>query len=504
MDNSSTKGNQSNTYQALWVGIASFNSFALAIVSAAILSRYLDKTEYGTYRQIIYVYNTLLIIFAAGLPSVFNYFLPRYSRAQGKEIVFNISKVLFYAGLLFSVFLFASSGLIANVLKNPELERGLKYFSPVPMLLLPTLGVDGIFTTYRKTIYVAIYSTLTRVLMLVFIVLPVIIFTRNYIYAIYGWIVSSVLILIMAYYFKGLPFKGVKGEKSDLKFKEILDYSLPLVFASLGGILFRASNQFYISRYYGSEVFAEFSNGFIEIPFVHMITGATAAVLMPIFSKAVHDKSEISKITTLFRSALSKSVVLIYPIVIFMLFFSPEIITIVFSKNYSVSAKYFSAAIVINFFNVIVFAPLLLSMGKTRFYAWLQYGKAIAIWGVQYAAIVIFDSPMSIAISYVVISVVAIFVPLAYVAKLFKISILELFPLGRIAAISLHAFLSMFLVNLLIRYLIPDSQRLLMVVLAGLAYGGVLLISARIFKIKYWEIISPLLNRKKPQSNSNG
>jgi len=200
------------------VGIASFNSFALAIVSAAILSRYLDKTAYGTYRQIIYVYNTLLIIFTAGLPSVFHYFLPRFNRNQGKEIVFNISKVLFYAGVLFSVFLFASSGLIANVLKNPELARGLKYFSPVPLLLLPTLGIEGIFTTYRKTVYIAVYSTLTRVLMLVFIVLPVIIFSQNYIYAIYGWIVSSLLILILAYFFKGIPFRGLAGRTNRASF----------------------------------------------------------------------------------------------------------------------------------------------------------------------------------------------------------------------------------------------------------------------------------------------
>jgi len=479
------------------VGIASFNSFALAIVSAAILSRFLDKTEYGTYRQIIYVYNTLLIIFTAGLPSVFNYFLPRYNRNQGKEIVFNISKVLFYAGVLFSVFLFASSGLIANVLKNPELSRGLKYFSPVPMFLLPTLGVDGIFTTYRKTLYIAFYSTLTRVLMLVFIVLPVIIFSRSYMYAIYGWIVSSFLILILAYYFKGIPFRGLKGEQSDLKFREILNYSVPLVFASLGGIIFRASNQFYISRYFGTEVFAEFSNGFIEIPFVHMITGATASVLMPVFSKAVHEKADVSKITTLWRSALNKSVVIIYPIVIYMLFYSRELITLVFSENYSVSAKYFTAAIIINFFNVIMFAPLLLSLGKTRFYAWLQYGKAFALWGFQFAAIMVFNTPMSIAITYVVISVLAIFVPLGYVASIFKISIFTLFPLGRVLVIALHAVLSMFLVNLLFRTLMPEADPLLYVILAGIGYLSLLLLSAPLFKIKYWDIVSPLLMRKK-------
>lgn len=497
----SFKGNASNTYQALWVGIASFNSFALAIVSAAILSRFLDKTEYGTYRQIIYVYSTLLTIFTAGLPSVFHYYLPRYTRAQGKEIVFNISKVLFYSGLLFSVFLFLGSGAIASVLKNPELAKGLKLFSPVPMMLLPTLGMDGIFTSYRKSLHIAIYSTVSRMLMLVFIVGPVMIFARTYETAMYGWIISSFLTLVVAYFYKALPFRGLKGEKSDLKFKEILNYSVPLVFASFGGIIFRAANQFYISRYYGTEVFAEFSNGFIEIPFVSMITGATAAVLMPVFSKAVHEKSEVSKITNLWQSALKKSVVLIYPIVIFMLFYSYEIITILFSEAYSISARYFAVAIIINFFNVIMFAPLLLSLGKTKFYAGVQYGKAIAIWAVQFAAVRIFDTPMSIAITYVVIEVAGIIVPLAYVARLFKVSILTLFPLGRILVIAFHSFASLFLINLLLRQVIPDIPKLLFVAIAGIGYLGALLGTARLFRINYWEIVSPLLAGKNKQED---
>jgi O-antigen/teichoic acid export membrane protein len=55
-----------NTVQALWVGLGSLSSFALGIVSAAILSRYFDKAEYGTYKQILYVYHTLLVVFTPG------------------------------------------------------------------------------------------------------------------------------------------------------------------------------------------------------------------------------------------------------------------------------------------------------------------------------------------------------------------------------------------------------------------------------------------------------
>ena len=63
-----SKQSTSNTAQAMWIGIGSLFSFLFAIVSSAILSRYLTKTEYGTYKQVLYVYTTLQSVFTLGLP----------------------------------------------------------------------------------------------------------------------------------------------------------------------------------------------------------------------------------------------------------------------------------------------------------------------------------------------------------------------------------------------------------------------------------------------------
>ena len=41
--------------QAFWLGFGRLSSFALAFVSAAILSRFLSKEDYGTYKQIMYL-----------------------------------------------------------------------------------------------------------------------------------------------------------------------------------------------------------------------------------------------------------------------------------------------------------------------------------------------------------------------------------------------------------------------------------------------------------------
>ena len=55
---------QSNSGQAAWLAVANLISFSFGIVSAAILSRFLSVEEYGSYRQVLYVYGTLLTVFA--------------------------------------------------------------------------------------------------------------------------------------------------------------------------------------------------------------------------------------------------------------------------------------------------------------------------------------------------------------------------------------------------------------------------------------------------------
>lgn len=490
-----TERQNNNTMQAFWVGMGSLSAFALSIISAAILSRYLDKAEYGTYRQILYVYNTLLIIFTVGLPRSFSYFLPRFNLAQGKDIVSKISKVLFLTGLAFSIFLFLFSGLIAAALKNPELAIGLKYFSPIPMLLLPTLGIEGIFSTYKKTGYIAIYHTVSRLLMLLFIVLPVIIFRSSYIYAIYGWIIASILSLFLALYFKGIPFKGIKTDASNLSYRAVLSYSLPLAVASIAGIAIKAADQFYISRFFGAEVFAEFSNGFIGLPFVGMVTGATSIVLMPLFSKMIHDKSNVETIIKLWRNALLKSAIIIYPLVIFFIFNAKNIVEVIYSSTYQNSAIYFQIAMVLNFFNIIIFAPLLLSMGETKFYARLHMIIAIVAWFIGYLIVLVFKSPVAVAIFSVSLSIITVLICIKYISILFEVSPFSLFPLKKISALITHALLVIAFVNLVNSQLLPPLVNYVSLIVTFVGFTVILLCTAPIFRLDYLAVVKPLINR---------
>ena len=265
--------NSSNTRQAIWVGIGQLSSFSLSIINAAILARYFDKTEYGTYKQILYIYNILLVLFSAGLTGAPSYFLPKQTIQQGKDFIFRLTKVFLILGFGFSLSLFLLAPVIADLFNNPDLTKGLRLFSITPMLMLPTNGLDGLYASLRKTHVIAIYTTFTRIFTLALITVPVIVLKGTYITAIYGWIISSLLTCILAIYLILRPFKDTERHPTKFLYKDIFKYSLPLMIATIYGILIRFADQFFISRYYGTEVFAEFSNGFIDLPFVSMMIG---------------------------------------------------------------------------------------------------------------------------------------------------------------------------------------------------------------------------------------
>jgi O-antigen/teichoic acid export membrane protein len=486
---------KNNTIQAFWVALSTFSSLALSIVSVAILSRHLSKVDYGSYRQIVYVYSTLLVIFSAGLPSVFSYFLPRYTIQEGKDIVLKVTKILFIGGVFFSIFLFSFSGLIAQVLKNPELSLGLKIFAPIPMLLLPTLGIEGIFATYKKTIYITIFTVSTRIVTLICILVPVLLFDKSYIYALYGWNIASLLSLILAIYLKRIPFAEFKAEKSNLKLKEIFSYSLPLLTASLWGTAIKAADQFYISRYFGAEIFAEFSNGFIEIPFVIMITGATATILLPIFSKMFHENIDIEEFVLTWKNVLNKSAMIIYPMVIFFLFYSKDIITILYSNKYSNSVKYFQINIFQNFFNIIIFAPLLFAMGKTKFYSKLHMYIALAAWGLGYLTVTIFNSPFSIAILSVSLNILKIGVAFIFISRIFQIQITKLIPFKKIGLYIIHSLFVIVIVRIISLALLPPLNPFIYLTFSLLSFIIILLSSALPLKIDYMAIIKPIFEK---------
>jgi len=484
-----------NTRQAAWVAIGSFCSFGIGIVSSMILSRYLNKADYGTYKQVLYVYHTLLTVFTLGLPKAYSYFLPRVAKNQAKSLINKLTYLFFALGTIFFLLLFFGSTAIANVLNNPDLGKALRLFAVVPMLLLPTMGLEGILSTYRKTQFLAIYTIATRTLMLLCIALPVMLFDLGYMEAILGFVVSSAITCVLALNLKYYPVRNEGKEKCDVSIREIFQFSLPLLYASLWGIIITSTDQFFISRYFGNEVFAEFSNGSMELPFIPMIAGACSTVLSPIFSRLKHEEVDFKKVVyPLWISVFEKTAKLAYPLLAFCWVFSEPIMVLLYGQQYACSSIYFKIKSISNIFSLIIFAPLLINTGKVKYYSNVHALTAISVVIFEYISVLISHSPYTIAIISLFCQLGKIFLLLNAVARIFQISIIQLFPVRIIKLILIPSLVILYILYYLMNLI--EMNNILMLAFGLCLYAIIFGLYAKYKKIDYISIIRPLLPGK--------
>lgn len=485
---------KSNFNQALWLSISYTCSMLVGIVSSMILSRYFDKVEYGTYRQIIFIYNTLLTIFQAGLPSVFTFFLPRYSKEEGKFIVKKLQKILFALGACFSLFLFLGADIIAIMFKNPNLANGLRIFSIFPLFTLPTLGVEGIYIVNKKTQYIAVYQTVTRILMLICIVVPVIFIKNDYRYALIGWGIASFIAFIIAIIAKHNEYKNFDTVKIDNISGDIFKYSLPLMGSAIIMMLFNSCTQFFISRYYGTEAFAEFSNGYLTLPFVPMFIAPVRSLLTPIFSKASKEGNYDNALDTLYNGTKQIMTIMI-PIIVFAFIFSKEIMVILYGKTYEMSSAYFRMMLCYNFLEMFAFSGVINAIGKTKLHLYINIICTVLLFLTSYITVKIsIGNPYIVAVLYVVfISAINYFIPGIYLHKE-SIDVVNKDIFRYMFKLLLHAIISITIIVVIVSYL-SISSIIVKITIALFTYMIIMLGTSNILKINYLNVLKRILKK---------
>lgn len=486
--------NTSNTAQAFWIGLGSLFSFMFSIVSAAILSRFLTKADYGTYKQVMYVYSTLLSVFTLGLPLAYSYFLPRVGLSEGKALVSKLNICFIIQGIVFSSVLFLGAGVIANILKNPDLESVLKVFSPAPIFILPTMGLQGILATYQKTIWNAAYTILSSTFMLLCVAIPVSFLRAEVDVAIWGFIVASFISCGVAMIIMNIPFRGVIREQTRVSYKDIFSYSIPLMIAGLLGVSISAADQFYVSRFFGQEVFADFANGSLELPFVGMVLSAGSAVLLPVFSRMIANHENEDSIIELWKRTAVKAAYILYPLVSFCIFFATEIMTFLYGQNYAASGLYFRIMLMVNFFTVIQFYPIILALGKTKQYAFNHIIIFFLVWGLEYGAVMIFNTAYAVTIVSVCCKIFKIFLMMNLVAHTIHVKFITLFPFKQLLSVFACCVFSG-AVSYFVVICMGVSNLLIVLIIGFLLFAIFCYLLGRIMKIDYLEVIRPLTSK---------
>jgi O-antigen/teichoic acid export membrane protein len=381
-------------------------------------------------------------------------------------------------------------------LKNSDLTKALRIFAIVPFFLLPTMGLDGILATFKQSKFIALYHVSTNVFKLVCVALPVMIWDLGYEQALMGFVISSFITFLLALYFKYKPIRKEAYEKCGVTYKDIFRFSIPLLTASLWGIIISSADQFFISRYFGNEIFADFSNGSMELPFVGMITGACATVLSPVFSRMSHEKVDPKKeIYPLWMSVFEKTAKLIYPLVIYCIVFADVVMVVLYGQKYVTSDNYFRIKLITNFFTLIAYGPLIINIGKVKYYSRVHMITAILVVVLEFVSVKTINSPYAISWISMLCQVGKIFAMLFLVTRFFGVKLHQLFPVKLIGQILVPSVA----VLLLERWLLVDLlqlDNLIVLIVSAIIYTALFYVYSVLVKMDYIGLIKPLIKKK--------
>lgn len=481
---------KTNFNQALWLSVSYVCSMAVGIVSSAILSRYFGKAEYGTYKQIMYVYQILFTVFQAGLPAVFTYFLPRFGKGEGKYIVKKINILLFALGGGCSLALFASSDSLAIILKNPELAIGLKIFAIFPLFTLPTLGVEGIYTVNKNTQFIAFYNIVTRLLMLICIVVPVLCLKNDYRYALAGWGIASFIAFVIAMFAKNKVYRGVYEVKIPNMFRDVFNYTFPIMGSALVFMVFNSASQFFISRYYGTESFAEYSNGYMTLPFAAIFIAPIRMLLTPMFAKASSDGNYTNALQTL-HSSSKQIFVLLIPLITFSFVYAREIMLFLYGDTYINSFIYFRIILMFNLVEMFVFSSVLTAIGRSKQHFYFDISCTIVLWCVD-SVLVLFGigNPYIITAVFTFFNALSRYVlPGIYLYGKMRLKILNCDMMLCLLTVLLHTCMTAFAVYSIMRLLSVSQQPLFFICISLLVYYLLLILTSKMVHVNYLQVL---------------
>lgn len=314
-------------------------SFAALFFVPIINVRTLSQAEYGTYRQFWLLYDTVYVILVMSFPASLLYYFPRAENKNEKSmyltqtlaylIVMGLVSWLVYAGLRFAL-----KGELGDVVRDYTWA-----FSLFTLFMMVSRSMERLFVAEKKAEAQAAYVAV------LFSTQALVIIGTSWFYQSVNAIIWALVIFAFANFvftmsYTGWVYRPSIRSCSWRSFKEQLSFALPLGLATIVLLVFGQTDKYLITHFLGREVFAVYSVGAMQLPFVDILRNSVMNVLFPLMAE--HQKQgEYEEILRLWRRATVKISVVFFPIFVFLEVSARPFITILFTEEYAAAASVF-------------------------------------------------------------------------------------------------------------------------------------------------------------------
>jgi len=347
-----------------------------AVISTAIplvLARALDLAEYGSYKQIFLIAQTLYLVLPFGMVQGLYYFVPRTER---RRPLYGTTFAFLAVGAVLSVALVAfGADAAAHAFSNPDLVRFKWYIAMYLVGMLGSAPLEISLTAEGQTGRAACVYLVSDTLRAAVMVVPVLL----------GFGLTGVMVALAG--FAGLRMAvslvwllrqshGPLFERRVLN--EQLRYAAPFGASVLLARPTQYLHQYAISALVAPQLFALYAVGCFQLPVVDLLYTPTSEVLMVQLGE-LEKQGRLERAAGVFRAAAGRLAYFFVPLSVLLFCVAPELIGALFGAKFLGATPIFRVSVLGILLSILPLDGALRSRNFTRHIFWAAVLKALVM-----------------------------------------------------------------------------------------------------------------------------
>ncbi|MBK8698712.1 MAG: oligosaccharide flippase family protein [Saprospiraceae bacterium] len=311
-------------------------NIVLNFILVPFLARQFDVVTYGTYAQCLLVVGFMATLMSMGLNNIL---LKDMAVSENKQRTFyNNLATGSIVGILGALLLAILSQFIALKFDNPNLNRLLLiYTSFIPVsILLGSCSAALIYNGKNRLLVLSSVGFNAIRLLAIFLII-------KYLHSSLSWVFFSLTMLgifNLIFYLRSIDYRF---EIADIKLtliRQQLWEAAPLGLTIAISSVYSVVDGFFISFLLGVENYAVYRNGAMYIPMIMNLFTAINTIFLPDISK-IYNSGNYDLIIAYKKKIAMLFVFLVYPVVLYFLFYAHDLVVLIFSSKYESSSLVF-------------------------------------------------------------------------------------------------------------------------------------------------------------------
>lgn len=341
---------------------------ASIFVVNALLARAWSLPDFGRFSAVWILGNTLAPVFLLGVPTAVLYRFPRLAAEQRRSLVWQATLALSLSAACLAAVLLLAGDVLSRWMSIPSDVQLILPFTPYVLSIVASGHVEAVLVAQKRPVWQAALSLVAAIGL-------VCIAAGSWAA---GWDVASTLWALSAVGVARATIgwgllvllSGRAGVLSLTGFSALMGYAARIGVSDAVGAVSRAVDRVVVLGVLGTADLALYHVGAIEVP-VSLLLAAVVTVLVPEVSR-LSAVGQTDAVADLFRGAVGRLSLLILPLFCFLFVHADTLIAVYLPGSYAAATDVFRLFLLALPLRCAIYNPILVGTGRA---SWALYGS---------------------------------------------------------------------------------------------------------------------------------